>query len=58
MNLKQITFIVHMFNEESLFMKKHSNVISFRMIVITTIKLNIKINLQFECRTHIQFNHE
>ena len=45
MNLKQITFIVHMFNEESLFIKKHLNVISFQMIVITTIKFDMKINL-------------
>ena len=47
-----------MFNEESLFMKKHSDVTSFQMIVIITIKLDMKINLQFKCRTHIQFNHE
>ena len=58
MNSKQITFIVHMFNKKSLFMKKHSDIISFRMIVIITIKLDIKINLQFKCRTHIQFDHE
>ena len=58
MNLKQIIFIVHMFNKESLFMKKHLNVISSRMIVIITIKLNMKVNLQFEYRTHIQFDHE
>ena len=58
MNSKQITFIVYMFNEESLFIKKHSNVTSFRVIVITIIKFDIKINLQFECRTHIQFDHE
>ena len=47
-----------MFNEKPLFMKKYSNVFSFRMIVIITIKLDIKINLQFKCRTHIQFDHE
>ena len=58
MNLKQITFIVHMFNEKSLFMKKHSNVFSSRVIVITTVKLDMKVNLQFQCRTHIQFDHE
>ena len=58
MNSKQITFIVHMFNKEFLFIKKYSNIISFQMIVITTVKLNIKINLQFECRTHIQFDYE
>ena len=58
MNSKQIMFIVYIFNEESLFMKKHSNVFLSRMIVITTIKLDIKINLQFQCQTHIQFNHE
>ena len=58
MNSKQITSIVHIFNEELLFIKKHSNVFSFRMIVIIMIKLNMKINLQFQCRTHIQFDHE
>ena len=58
MNLKQITLIMHMFNEKSLFIKKHSNVFSSRVIVITTVKLNMKINLQFQCRTHIQFDHE
>ena len=58
MNSEQITFIVHMFNEEFLFIKKHSDVISSQMIIITTIKFNMKINLQFECRTHIQFDHE
>ena len=58
MNSKQITFIVHMFNEEFLFMKKHSDVTSFRVIVTTTVKLDMKINLQFECRTHIQFDHK
>ena len=58
MNLKQITFIVHMFNEKSLFMKKHLNIFLFRMIVIITVKLDMKINLQFQCRTHIQFDHE
>ena len=47
-----------MFNEESLFMKKHSDVFSSRVIVITTAKLDMKINLQFQCRTHIQFDHE
>ena len=47
MNSKQIMFIVHIFNEQFLFMKKHLNVFSFRMIVITTIKLDMKINLQF-----------
>ena len=58
MNSKQIMSIVHIFNEKFLFMKKNSNVISSRMIIIITIKLNMKIDLQFECRTHIQFNHE
>ena len=58
MNSKQITPIVHMFNEKSLFIKKHSNVFSLRVIVITTTKLNIRVNLQFQCRTHIQFNHK
>ena len=58
MNSKQITFIMHMFNEKSLFMKKHSNVISFRVIIITTIKFDMKVNLQFACRTHIQFNYK
>ena len=58
MNLKQITLIVHIFNEKLLFMKKHSNVISFQVIVIITIKLDMKINSQFACRTHIQFDHK
>ena len=49
MNLKQITPIIHMFNEKSLFMKKHLNVSSSRIIVIITIKFDIKINLQFQC---------
>ena len=49
MNLKQITFIVHIFNEKFLFMKKYLNVISFQMIIIITVKLNIKNILQFKC---------
>ena len=42
-----------MFNKKSLFMKKYLNIFSFQMIVIITTKLDMKINLQFLCRTHI-----
>ena len=47
MNLKQILFIVHMFNEKFLFMKKYLNVFSSQVIIITTIKLNIKLIYNF-----------
>ena len=58
MNSKQITFIIYIFNKKFLFMKKYSDVFSFRIIVIITIKFDMKINLQFECRIHIQFDHK
>ena len=54
----QITPIVQMFNENPVFMKKHPDVSPSRVIRTTTAKLSTGANLQFQCRTHIHFDHE
>ena len=51
-------FIMNLFNENFLFIKKYLKELLFRVYIIIVVKFNTDINLQFEFQIHIQVDHE